>query len=332
MSLTASATFPELWSTKVQRNADDALVVAPLVTRRYEGEIKQKGDTVHITQWPNVFSAASSSTGAVTVPGYYTRATAIGDSSVTAATRALTIHQERALRVVVDDVDEAQSIFNLVEGLGTRFAYAFARTIETYLWSYAGSDETTGSRASYSGSQAAGGNYGKPGTAYRAMSAGNSYDWCVDINADLSSRNCAPGRRCVVVPPVFTAALSKESELTGISTEAVAKEVVIGGMVARTGGLDIIESNIFIKNAYWAQSLYDDTDETMTATSGTQTTLGTYHVFGGNLGEAIAFAKQINKVAARPADDGFHVNLMQLCVYGGLLLDPTSFFDAIITP
>jgi hypothetical protein len=330
--LTASDTFPELWSSKVQRNADAKMTIAPLVTRRYEGELKKKGDIVHVTQWPDLYAEDSSVAGVITVPTTYTRRTAIAATNSTASTRNLTVKQEKALREAVDDVDDAQSMFNLINGLGPRYAYAFARAIEVYLWSYAGwsGGELTGNANTiYSGLAGASGNYGKTSAAFNALASGATYDWCVDIDADLDTRNAADGRRVVVVPPIFAGALRKESELTGISTEGTAKEVVVGGMVARAGGLDIIKSTIMTKGTHWAKTLEENSSGTLTATTGASSA-STWHVFGGVLGEAVAFVKQINKVFPRDAVDAPYVNLNQICVYGGMTLDPSSIFDAII--
>jgi hypothetical protein len=323
MSLTATATFKELWSAKVQRNADDALVIGALTTRRYEGELKNGGDTVHITQWPDVFTETN---GAVTYPENYTRNADLTDQPFQTSTRALTVQQEKALRTKVDDVDDHQSMFKLIEGLGRRFGYAFARLWENYLWSYAGSDAAT---AAYSGAQNAGGIYGGPGAA-NTLATGDYYDLLVDYDTNLDTANCADGRRCVVVPPWFCGGLKKEATLTSITTEAVAKEVVIGGMVGHVAGFDIIKTNVMAPGYYWAQSLEDDTAEVPTAVTGTNNA-NTAHIFGGNLGESIAFVKQISKQKITEAPGGFYSNVMGLSVHGGMLLDPTSHFDALVT-
>ena len=40
--------IPELWAEKVQRENEKMLVMAKLCNREWEGELKKKGDTVHI--------------------------------------------------------------------------------------------------------------------------------------------------------------------------------------------------------------------------------------------------------------------------------------------
>lgn len=40
--------IPELWAEKIQRENEKMLVLAKLCNRQWEGELKKKGDTVHI--------------------------------------------------------------------------------------------------------------------------------------------------------------------------------------------------------------------------------------------------------------------------------------------
>ena len=40
--------IPELWAEKVQRENEKMLVMAKLCNREWEGELKKKGDTVHV--------------------------------------------------------------------------------------------------------------------------------------------------------------------------------------------------------------------------------------------------------------------------------------------
>jgi len=328
-AVTAGLTaFPTMWSRETQRNNDNAVVIVPLCSRKFQGDLKV-GNAVRFSQYPAVFAQDSSVAGAVSVPAAYTRGTDISDSTHTVTTRALVVNQQRAFREVVDDVDEFQAPLALAKGLGMRAGYSHAMTWETFLWSFAGDDLTTGGRATRSGSQGAAGYYGKTSAASAVITSASSYKALVHYSADLRANNCAPGRLSVVVPPAFTEALLLESVLTGISNEATAKEVVIGGKVGRCGGFDIMESNIPIKGTHWAQSLQDDTDEALTATTGTGST-SSYHIFGGNLSASIAFVKQINRPKMTEAEKGFYVNVMQLSVFDGVLVDPSSFFDAII--
>jgi hypothetical protein len=320
--------FPTIWSRETQRNNDNAVVIAPLCSRKFQGDLKV-GNAVRFSQYPSVFAQDSSVAGAVSTPAAYTRGSDIADSTHTVTTRSLVVSQQRAFREVVDDVDEFQTPLALAKGLGMRAGYSHAMTWETFLWSFAGDDLTTGGRATRSGSQGAASYYGKTSAASSVITDASAYKALIHYAADLRANNCAPGPLQVVVPPAFTEALLLESVLTGISDQATAKEAVIGGKVGKCGGLNVYETNIMIQGTHWAQSLQDDTDEALTATTGSEST-SSYHIFGGNLSAAIAFVKQINRPKVTEAEKGFYVNVMQLSVFDGVLVDPSSFFDAIV--
>ena len=129
MSLTVTATFPEIWTRKVIRTADDAVVIKPRCNTRYEGEIKKAGDTVNVATFPSVFTQTAS-VGVVTQPVNYTRSTDMTAQTHTVSTRALLVNQDKALMVDVDDIDEVQSNLDLINGFTKRFAYSFARDMD----------------------------------------------------------------------------------------------------------------------------------------------------------------------------------------------------------
>ena len=336
--LSASTTFPTKWSKKVQRNTDATLVIAPLVDRRYEGELKKGGDTVKVSQWPD---GVTDTNGKITDPGFYTRGSDVTDSSMAMGTRNLTVRQERAKRQTVDDVDDAQSIFNLIEGLSPRFAYAFRYAIDNYLWGYAGSfgaAEFVGSdHLNYSGSQEAGGNYGgrSAGTPPKSVSTGNFYTVLTQVSEDLNNRAAATDEvPTVILPPALCGAIRELTVLTGIQDSKTATQTVKEGIIGHVAGFNVMRVNKIIKGGrYWAKSYEDPTvtpsTHDTTAIAGTAAGETAYHCMFGCLGEAISFVKQINKVKVTDEPHGFGSNLLQLCVYGGMLLDPSSFSDAI---
>jgi hypothetical protein len=330
MSLGATNSFASMWSREMQRNNDFAQVIAPLVSRKFEGDLSRGGNTVYFDQWPTLLTRVSSNPHGVSSPVRYTRSTDIADSSHTVTRRSLVVQQEWAFREVVDDVDDYQSIHNLVEGLAGRAGVAFAQMWEIFLWSMAGSDTVAGSRASYSGSQGAGGDYGATNAAKSVITGNITYEWLLRIAAGLRTNNAAPGPHQIVVPPAFTAELLTEGALTNINDSKSAKEWIIGGRAGYVAGMHIYESNVFTQAKFWASSLQDDSNEALTAVSAGLGSSQAYHVFGGNLKEAIAFVKQINKPKITPAEKGFYMNVMQLSVYDGQLVNPDSFFDAII--
>ena len=91
--------IPELWAEKIQRENEKMLVLAKLCNRQWEGELKKKGDTVHIL-----------GIGAPTIGDY--DGTAIEAPETLADTSIpLVIDKAKYFNVLVDDVDRRQAAF-----------------------------------------------------------------------------------------------------------------------------------------------------------------------------------------------------------------------------
>ena len=110
--------IPKLWSARLLAHLDKAHVVANLVNRDYEGEIKAYGDTVKINQ-----------IGAITVSDY-TKNTDIDDPEELSTTeKVLTIDKQKYFNFQIDDVDAAQVRTSLMDAAMQRAAYALAATL-----------------------------------------------------------------------------------------------------------------------------------------------------------------------------------------------------------
>ncbi len=95
--------IPELWAEKIQRENEKMLVLAKLCNRQWEGELKKKGDTVHIL-----------GIGAPTIGDY--DGTSINPPETLADTSIpLVIDKAKYFNVMVDDVDRRQSAGDVME-------------------------------------------------------------------------------------------------------------------------------------------------------------------------------------------------------------------------
>ena len=95
--------IPELWAEKIQRENEKMLVLAKLCNRQWEGELKKKGDTVHIL-----------GIGAPTIGDY--DGTAIEAPETLADTSIpLVIDKAKYFNVLVDDVDRRQAAGDIME-------------------------------------------------------------------------------------------------------------------------------------------------------------------------------------------------------------------------
>ncbi|MCQ2957381.1 MAG: hypothetical protein MJ180_00600 [Candidatus Gastranaerophilales bacterium] len=111
---------PELWSTILNSNFDNTSVMDSCVNKKYEGEIKNAGDTVHIQTFGNV-----------TVRDY-------GDSDITyevpsGDSVALTLSQKSYFAINVPDIEAVQSNVDLIQGYTNRATAAIALKKDTYL-------------------------------------------------------------------------------------------------------------------------------------------------------------------------------------------------------
>ena len=119
--MTNSSEFvPEIWSTILNANFDNTSVMDSCVNKKYEGEIKNAGDTVHIQTFGNV-----------TVRDY-------GSDDIeyeipNGDTVALTLDQKSYFAINVPDIEAVQSNVDLITGYTNRATAAIALKKDTYL-------------------------------------------------------------------------------------------------------------------------------------------------------------------------------------------------------
>jgi hypothetical protein len=116
--------LPEIWSQIILKSFNKNSVMASLVNRDYEGEIKKAGDVVHIR-----------SLGSVTVKNY-TRDAAITYDTLTDPKQLLTINQQRYFAFRVDDLDIAQSDIKIIEEYTEQAGIAVRDAIDAYLYNH----------------------------------------------------------------------------------------------------------------------------------------------------------------------------------------------------
>ena len=112
--------IPEIWSPILNSNFDNTSVMDSCVNKKYEGEIKHAGDTVHIQTFGNV-----------TVRDY-------GDEDITYEmpdndTATLTLDQKSYFAINVPDIEAVQSNVDLITGYTNRAKSAIALKKDTFL-------------------------------------------------------------------------------------------------------------------------------------------------------------------------------------------------------
>lgn len=114
---------PEVWSGRILKRLNQALVYRNVCTTEYEGEITGAGDVVKINEIGpiSVNTYQSTSTGALTV------------QQLTDAQKLLKIDQMKYFAFWLDDVDNAQTKPKLMREAMDEGAYSIANQIDYYI-------------------------------------------------------------------------------------------------------------------------------------------------------------------------------------------------------
>lgn len=111
---------PEVWTELTNRNLNKNLVFGALANRKYEGKIENYGSSIRV---PSI--------GSVTV-GDYTGAD-ITFQEDTGAYQTININKAKYFALKMDDVDKAQAIPGVMEGLTEQAVYEMADVVDTEL-------------------------------------------------------------------------------------------------------------------------------------------------------------------------------------------------------
>lgn len=125
---------PELWIPLVQKATESNLVAA---NRFFDvsgfGEIKRKGDVIHVPKLSN-YTAIDK-----------TANTELPSSATTESEVTLTINKHKGIRIAVEDIEAAQSAYDLMSMYTEKIGYGLAKALDTDLMSlYSGLSQTVG--------------------------------------------------------------------------------------------------------------------------------------------------------------------------------------------
>ena len=211
-----STFFPELWSSRLQRHLDKALVYAQpaVVNRNYEGEISDYGDTVHIQ---NIADGG--------VDNYSPGTDITYDTTDADIDTTLTIDQAKTWHVQVDDIHAKQSKIELVDNTMQRRAYVLADTIDQYIAAKASGVVSAGNEVD--------GGTPTSSTAYESL---------VDLAVQLDEQNVPSEGRFAVIPPWFHGLLLTDDRFVGAGS-AGTDATLRNGQVGTAAGFNVLKSN-----------------------------------------------------------------------------------------
>lgn len=124
--------IPTVWSEKIQRERERAVVAAALCWKDFEGDIKDVGDTVRIN-----------GVSRPTVGTYVKNSTTITPENLNDNSQTLQITQSDYFAFEIDDVDKRQGKGNIMSATMMEAAAALAETEDSYIYGlYAGAKTT----------------------------------------------------------------------------------------------------------------------------------------------------------------------------------------------
>jgi hypothetical protein len=133
MTITTGANFiPEVWSAEVLRAVESNLVLAKQV-KRYDGDVKSFGDTIHVPNLSNLTANVKAAGELVTT------------QAVTEDKKDILIDKHYETSFYVEDILKVQSKYDLMSEYTSKAGYAIAKQVDTLLAGlYAGLSQSVG--------------------------------------------------------------------------------------------------------------------------------------------------------------------------------------------
>ena len=204
--------IPEVWSAAILEALRAKLVFPSLCNRDYEGDIREAGDTVHITGYNDV------------TVHEYVRGKAITVDDVTDKEAAvLKIDKSDYFAFKVNDLDKTQAKADLTGKFTNSAAYNMMKNVETYISNLMDAAVSTPAKTVA---------VGTPADAYLAV---------VEAGRKLDVQNVPDEGRWLVVSPDFYALLLQDSRFIE-GTEA-GHNTLLNGVVGQVRGFTVVKSN-----------------------------------------------------------------------------------------
>lgn len=204
--------IPEVWSAAILEALRAKLVFPSLCNRDYEGDIREAGDTVHITGYNDV-----------TVREYVRGKAITVDDATDKEAAVLKIDKSDYFAFKVNDIDKTQAKADLTGKLTNSAAYNMMKNVETYISNLMDTAVSTPAKTVA---------VGTPADAYLAV---------VEAGRKLDVQNVPDEGRWLVVSPDFYALLLQDSRFIE-GTEA-GHNTLLNGVVGQVRGFTVVKSN-----------------------------------------------------------------------------------------
>lgn len=204
--------IPEVWSAAILEALRAKLVFPSLCNRDYEGDIREAGDTVHITGYDDVTVHKYVRGKAITVDDVNDKEAAV-----------LEINQSDYFAFKVNDLDKAQAKADMTGKFTNSAAYNMMKNVENYISNLMDTAVDTPAKTV---------SVGTPADAYLAV---------VEAGRKLDVQNVPDEGRWLVVSPDFYALLLQDSRFIE-GTEA-GHNTLLNGVVGQVRGFTVVKSN-----------------------------------------------------------------------------------------
>jgi hypothetical protein len=304
----AGTFIPVLWSTKLIEKFYASTVLAAISNTDYEGEIKNKGDTVVIRTKPTITIKDYLADGLLTVER--------PSSNII----ELKIDKGKYFNLILDDVMEIQADLNMMNMWSDDAAQQFKIVVDTEVLKSLLGQAATGNKGTLAGVISGNVNLGVTGTPIQLVARNPAatvgkveiVDLLVRLGQVLDEQNIPEQGRWVVLPAWISSQI-KMSELRDASLTGDATSILRNGRLGMVDRFTIYVSNLLPSGV--AAGL---------AAGESVIYAGTQH--------ALTFASQINNVETLRSEMTFGQLLRGLQVYGYKVLDGKALAQAIVTP
>lgn len=204
--------IPEVWSAAILEALRAKLVFPSLCNRDYEGDIREAGDTVHITGYNDV-----------TVREYVRGKAITVDDATDEEAAVLKIDKSDYFAFKVNDLDKTQAKADLTGKFTNSAAYNMMKNVETYISNLM--DTAVGT----------------PAKTVAVSTPADAYLAVVEAGRKLDVQNVPDEGRWLVVSPDFYALLLQDSRFIE-GTEA-GHNTLLNGVVGQVRGFTVVKSN-----------------------------------------------------------------------------------------
>lgn len=211
--------IPTVWAGGILREMrrNQTWVQPGVVNRNYEGEIRDKGDTVKIN-----------SLGDITVFDYNKNTDMNPPEILTDSSQNLTIDQSKAFNFYVDDIDQVQSNTDLMSEATEKAGNALNDVSASYV-----SGLTTGADPQNT--------LGSASSPITTLDKNNVYEFIVELGKRMNDSDVPTNGRYIQAPSWLEALILNAEIINKVDPQSMIRNGVIG----RVGGFDIISASTY---------------------------------------------------------------------------------------